>query len=554
MKRNVWFLTGILGLPLVAAGAYLWATAMMDSMFAYRSPLRNSPPAPGPALGTPVTRRVVFVLIDALRLDTSLKTDVMPVLDELRGRGASAAMHSRPPSFSEPGYTALLTGAWPDINDGPPVNLDYEEIHTFTQDDLFSAAHRAGLHTAVSGYYWFERLIPQEAVDASFYTPGEDAAADRDVVDAALPWLRQDYQLVLIHIDQVDYAGHYQGGPRDPRWEAAAARADDLLGEILASLDPERDTILVLSDHGQIDRGGHGGPEPVTLIEPFVLAGAGIRPGAYPDVQMADVAPTLAVLLGTNLPASGQGRPLTGMLVLDQTRLDAIEQALIVQQAGLYRAYAEAIGYAAPISSGQDVVATAQAAMDEARSARLGSESRLRTALAVILAILPGYLFIVRRDRRWPWLLAGALVYLLLFNLRYAILDGRPYSLSAVDSQEWLIAYTGSNAAAALIAGWLVTAFGARMFGRNARHTEARPPRRAAGLTLDFIWLTLYLLGLPVLLSLAVNGPLVTWTLPEFHTAYLALLSLIQGIIVAALGLLLTGIAAGIGRLAGRRT
>ena len=28
------------------------------------------------------------------------------------------------------------------------------------------------------------------------------------------------------------------------------------------------------SDHGQIDRGGHGGNEPIVLLEPFVLAGA----------------------------------------------------------------------------------------------------------------------------------------------------------------------------------------------------------------------------------------------------------------------------------------
>ena len=33
------------------------------------------------------------------------------------------------------------------------------------------------------------------------------------------------------------------------------------------------DTVLALSDHGQIDAGGHGGHETVTLTEPFVLAG-----------------------------------------------------------------------------------------------------------------------------------------------------------------------------------------------------------------------------------------------------------------------------------------
>ena len=79
-------------------------------------------------------------------------------------------------------------------------------------------------------------------------------------VDAALPWLQSaEYQLVLIHLDQVDYAGHHEGGPQDPRWNQAAQRADDLLAEILAAVDLEQDTLLVVSDHGQIDPGGHGG-------------------------------------------------------------------------------------------------------------------------------------------------------------------------------------------------------------------------------------------------------------------------------------------------------
>ncbi|MFQ5616639.1 MAG: alkaline phosphatase family protein [Anaerolineales bacterium] len=230
---------GTIACLLLAGGAFFWATGIMDSLFAYRSPLHSHPPSPGPPLGNPATRRVVFVLIDALREDTSSQPGVMPFLNELRQQGAWATMHSRPPSYSEPGYTVLFTGAWPDVSDGPAINLEYEEIPTWPQDNLFSAAHRAGLKTAVLGYYWVEKLIPQTTVSASFYTSGEDQTADREVVDAALPWLRDGgYQLILIHIDQVDYAGHYEGGPQDPRWNAAASRADDLLREIAAELDP----------------------------------------------------------------------------------------------------------------------------------------------------------------------------------------------------------------------------------------------------------------------------------------------------------------------------
>ena len=352
----------------IAALSYFWGTALMDSLFAFRSPLHEDPPQAGRSLGEPLTRRVVLVLIDALRADTAADAGVMPSLAELRRGGASSTMHSQPPSYSAPGYSVLFTGAWPDVSDGPALNPDFDDIPVWTQDDLFSAAHRSGLKTAVSGYNYFEKLIPQAAVDASFYTAGEDAAADREVLDAALSWLKSgDYQLVLIHIDQVDYAGHHEGGPRDPRWNEAASRSDALLQEIATHLDLTQDTLLVFSDHGQIDMGGHGGHDPVTLIEPFVAAGSGILPGKYPDIQMVDLAPTVAALLGTNIPASAQGRILTGMLRLTPGQIQTMNEIQSYQQVNLANAYTAAIGSPVILEPLETDVDSAQAVMNEAQ-------------------------------------------------------------------------------------------------------------------------------------------------------------------------------------------
>ncbi len=545
MKRSLWITLGILACLVIAAVAYFWATGLMDSLYAYRSPLHSQAPAAGQPVGQPDTRRVVFVLIDALRNDTSLKPDVMPFLNELRQQAAVATMHSRPPSYSEPGYTVLLTGAWPDVSDGPTINLPYAEIPTFTQDDLFSAAHRLGLKTAVSGYNWFEKLIPQKSVDASFYTPGEDQAADRQVVDAALPWLKDGgYQLVLIHIDQVDYAGHHEGGPQDPRWDAAAGRADDLLRQIASTLDLSKDSLLVVSDHGQIDQGGHGGQDPIVLVEPFVLAGAGVKPGNYGDVNMADVAPTLAALLGANIPASSQGHVRTEMLNLAPEKLQVIQSQLETQQSQLVQAYQAAIGRTVAPQPGADTVAVNQAALDAARAARLRTERLPRLILALAGLLLPALVLFRYRSRTVLWLLGGAVLYVVLFNLRYAILDKRTYSLSSVTGATDLILYCAITAAVALLIAWLVVLFGQRAFRGGAG--------QAASLTLGLALVTIYLLALPVLLSFFLNGALVTWTLPDFASTFLAFLSLIQILIVAVVGVLLTGVGALAGRLAAR--
>src|SRR4030065_668534 len=365
MKKNTSIIVGIFICIAVIGISYFWITGLLGSPYSYKSPLHATPPLAGEPIGNPQTRSLVIVLIDALRFDTSQKAEVMRFLSQLRREGASAVMHSRAPSYSEPGYTVLLTGAWPDLNDGPTMNFEYADIPTFTQDDIYSAAHRAGLLTSISGCNWFEKLIPQEAVSVSVYTAGKDQVADRQVTDAALPWLREGrYSLVLIHIDQVDYAGHHEGGPIDPRWDAAATRSDGLVKEIVSAMDLTQDTLLVISDHGQVNRGGHGGQDPVVLQEPFVLAGKGVIPGDYGDINMVDVAPTIAAILGTNIPATNEGQPHIEIFDFTLAQVDTINSVLSVQQEKLAAAYSSAIGQPVNVAQTGNIVSATQAGID----------------------------------------------------------------------------------------------------------------------------------------------------------------------------------------------
>jgi hypothetical protein len=546
MKRTFLLIGGFLGCLLLVAGAYLWATAIMDSTYAYRSPLHETPPPPGEPLGAPLVRRVVFVLVDGLREDTSWEPDVMPFLSKLRAQGAWATMHSRPPSYSAPSYSVLFTGAWPDLSDGPALNVEYKDMPTWSQDNLFSALRRTGLQTAISGHYWFERLVPQSSVSASYYTAGEDEIADRAVVDAALPWLEQGgYEFVLVHLDQVDYAGHLQGGPQDQGWKAAARRADDLVRQVAGTLDLSKDVLLVCSDHGHIDQGGHGGHDSVVLTEPFVLVGAGVRPGANGDINMVDVAPTLAAMLGANIPASSQGRVLEEMLLLGQDRQRAVQSALLAQQERLVELYQASIGRTVPVEPATNTVAAHQAALQQARTARLNDERLRRAILALPVLLVSAFLLLRKTGKELAGLLAGSALYALAFNLRYAVIDGRTYSLSSVVSADDLIAYVATTALVAMVMGWLVAAFGVRAFRRG--------PRQAAGLAIRFTLLTAYVVSLPAIWSFVWNGLKVTWTLPDMSTMFLAFLALIQVLFVAATGLLLAGASAGIAAIARHR-
>lgn len=525
---------------LLAAGSYFWATASMDAIYAFRSPLDANPPQPGAALADRPESRVIIVLIDALRADTAADAQLMPVLDGLRKQGASATMHSRPPSFSTPGYGVLLTGAWPELSGAPAFNLDYAEIPPIRQDTIFAAAKRAGIQTAAAGYNYFEKLLLPETLDASFFTAGEDAAADETVIAAALPWLDSgDYGLVLIHIDQVDYAGHHQGGPLSPEWNAAAGRADALLGQILAHVDLTRDTLLVISDHGQVMAngvGGHGGQDPDTLLEPFVLVGAYVKPGSYADLQMVDVAPTVSALLGVNLPAASQGEPRVEMLNLPETVQTWLEDALISQQKNLLEHYTTAIGV--PANPSRLAVAKThadyQSMLESVQVTRRNNERGPRAVLAA--ALLAGTFWLVRpwRLRNFPGWLAALLV-VLLFLLRY-MAEGRTFSYSSLGGQADLLQLGLTGAVPAFILAWLLLVWRQRWL--RLPRAEAAENSVDLALAVGLLWL------LPLAAHFAWDGLRATWLLPALGLHYVFMLSAIQLIFGVLTGVLFTGLAA----------
>jgi hypothetical protein len=517
------FLLPILGFVSLAAGAGWWLRARSGSLLHFHSPLRAASLPPASPVGPAQTRRLVIVVIDGLRYDTSLKAEVMPTLAALRARGAHAEMSSLPPTPSQTGYTTLLTGAQPEISGAHLFNAPYEKIRPIEVETLFTTAHRAGLRTAISAYYFFEKLIPPGERDSSFFTPGEDHVADEEVMEAALPWLEAgDQALVWIHLDQVDYAGDHEGGPLNPSWNEAATRADAMVARVLERLDLMHDTLLVVSDHGQIDRGGHGGHEMLARREPFIAAGAGIRPGACGRVEMIDVAPTAAALLGVGIPSAAQGRVLPILNKPPNTEM------LAAQQTALGRVYLQAIGAGRAESFSADAVGPVshtQQAMRQARSHRLARERLPRLALALLglamLTLLGARAF---GDAVWP-ALAGAVAYLVVFHGLFAFVQRRPYSFSIVGGAKNILSAIAFDAlagfgAGAAVALWLSGKTGLEL----ARQLNA------------FVAVTAFLAGLPSVFSFIEGGLTAKWAVPDWFLQFLWFIGVLQLLMLSGLG------------------
>lgn len=539
----------------LAGLAYTWATALMASLYDFRAPLTAtvadsaSTSAAKPAPPTqPLARKVVMVLVDGLRVDTATDSTVMPFLAQLRAKGASATVHSHTPSYSVPSWTVLLTGAWPDRHGAPVMNpTDPQTSPPWPVDNIFAAAKDAGRRTAVVGSDWFTPLVPPGALTTTHFVHEETDAADQESTDATVAMLRGDQaDFVLLHLNEVDHAGHHAGGGTSPAWRAAATKVDARLAQVAGALDFSRDALLVVSDHGHLDQGGHGGPEDIVVTEPLVLVGAGVRPGAAPDVQQADVAPTLAVLTGARVLQAAQGEAALAMLQLDDTARSALGAAQVAQQALLVKRYQGDLSRStqpiattvAPPADAQPAQRTptqyGQATMDEIRADWLTGDRAGRAPaliLAALLAIGGLVLWIVRNRRTALWAFAGAAAYLLVWQA-YWMVTGKTYSLSSVMSAGEIVNATAMATALSLAAALLVM-----WRGRRPSRAEAPHAVWAVGVAVATV------LALPIASYTWAWGPTVTWTVPDALPMYLAFSALVQLLVVAVAVLLVGAVA-----------
>ncbi|WP_345709949.1 alkaline phosphatase family protein [Kitasatospora paranensis] len=122
----------------------------------------------------------------------------------------------------------------------------------------------------------------------------------------------------FLHFDEVDEAGHGHGGASS-QYLAAIHAVDSLVGQVVQAVrsrptyGSEDWLIVVTTDHGHTDAGGHGGNSAVER-QTFVIAdGAGLTPGSTRrDVKPVDIAPTVLEHEGVAIDPAWQldGRPI----------------------------------------------------------------------------------------------------------------------------------------------------------------------------------------------------------------------------------------------------
>ena len=235
---------------------------------------------------------------------------------------------------------------------------------------------------------------------------------------------------------------------------------------------------------------------------------------------MVDIAPTIAVLLGTNIPASNQGHPLLEMLEMPPEYRSRVSSLVTQQQKSLLSSYTQAIGYSVKSNDGDDIVKSTQESLARARYGKLAKERIWRNLIAVFLVFVPGYILFLRKERNIHWLILGSVIFLLGFNFQYYLLAKNTYSLSWIPGISDFIIYIGFTTLLALIPAWVVVSLFMQGFHGGKK--------KLIGITHGTVWMIIYVLMIPFLVYFALYGIELSWTLPNFTLQYLAFLSAVQ--------------------------
>ncbi|MGB9723831.1 MAG: alkaline phosphatase family protein [Chloroflexia bacterium] len=545
-------------------GAYQLANFSFDTFMEYPGPALGKPPVGRPT--TPISRRVVVVVVDGLREDTSRQ---MPTFQRLREQGADLPSLTQVPSLSLPGYTVLGTGAYPDFS-GVTTNWYQGAVRV---DSLFARAREAGLPTALSTMGGWDELYGPWVTHIYTVTwsgEGHDPAAMAWTTPAigreALRLLREsDVALLYVHFGETDEAGHAYGGT-GPEYLQAARHVDEQIAAIAQALDWSRDTLILTADHGMSAAwgsagGGHGGGEMEVRRIPLVLVGRGIAPGVYPQGGQADLVPTIAALLGLPIPVHSQGH----------TRLDALaltpqvqaEKALALgeQQEALYTAYLEGLG-ASLETDGLDAARAALSAgdygqvekevrayldrLDEAVARavanRLWQERLVRLPYFLVpllgLALYVG-LYRPRSELLRPFLLA--LLFFVLHLALYFLVRGYTISFTAIAGLSEKDFFFARMTDAFLV--MVLVALVAGILWRRRPWEEV--VWKANQSALFVAWVYLLQLGLFAWLF----GPVMSWRLPDLTWGFKYYLDLLATVGAGLAGFLFPWLALGVSRI-----
>jgi hypothetical protein len=259
----------------------------------------------GEGAGLAAVGRVRVVLIDGLSMETA---KALPAWSAMCDRGLRLTIDVGFPTISLPVESALWTG------------LTQQQSGIVFRSDRPIEPPLAGIPAHVPGSIAIAEshgYIVRSLGFAHAEPPAAEHDAAKDLSDptwkgrferVAMAAIDQPARLVFVHVLRVDVAGHAKG--RDSElYRDTAREADALLLQMTRAVPDAR--WFLLSDHGHLPGGGHGGEERAVRQVEGCIVGPGIAPARGGPVHVVDIARAIADSAGVALDPASPARPLS---------------------------------------------------------------------------------------------------------------------------------------------------------------------------------------------------------------------------------------------------
>ena len=279
---------------------------LIHAMTTYDAAPSESAPLPagtGPGLTKVPHTRVI--LIDGLATSFA-KT--LPNWNALCNAGARLSIDVGFPTVSLPVEVALWTGLTQQQT-GIVANRALDPPITGIPSKVPGSIAIAENHGYIVRALGFSRFEPAAEPGKPMKDANEEAY-DAQWLTLALDAVRSASPLVFVHILRVDVAGHKSGLGVE---YAIAARDADALLDKLVQADPGA-RWFILSDHGHISSGGHGGEERTVRHVEGCISGAGMKVEKSGLVHIVDVSRAIADSVGVTLDPASFGRPFSAIM------------------------------------------------------------------------------------------------------------------------------------------------------------------------------------------------------------------------------------------------
>ncbi|WP_307844361.1 alkaline phosphatase family protein [Actinospica acidithermotolerans] len=250
-------------------------------------------------------RRVLVAGIDGVRLDLLDALDT-PHLDGVRDAGflAPVLVDEQTPTMSGPCWATIATGVhvgkhgvWSNDFTGNRLGAfpDFTtRLARFYGRRTFVAAGWDPLVLARDGGPLFSAPSRLLYVNPEAHTAEAWEQVDEEItVDAEAVLRRDPMDAAFVYLGAADETAHLHGCGR--RYRDAIENADARLGRLLAAVrgrpEYEREdwTVIVVTDHGHVEDGGHGGRSTLERTAWIAACGPDLAPGVAPDRELRHV-------------------------------------------------------------------------------------------------------------------------------------------------------------------------------------------------------------------------------------------------------------------------